>query len=103
MDCRIAQPIYHCCTQVWLAVFHLLSNSDCRKRYHINAFRKASLLRARKYLNDVMLDQLPVLADIQRYMDELAIMDVPEPAQDPFSNNLLVEQVCAMCLGSRWF
>jgi hypothetical protein len=42
-----------------------------------------------------MLDQLPVLADVQRYMDELAIMDVPEPSQEPLTGGLLVEQVSA--------
>lgn len=36
-----------------------------RRRYHFNSFRKAQLLRARKYLNEVLLDQLPVLADMQ--------------------------------------
>lgn len=33
----------------------------------------------RKYLSEVMLDQLPFLVDIQRYMDELAITEVAEP------------------------
>jgi hypothetical protein len=38
------------------------------------------ILRVRKYLSEVLLDQLPFLVDIQRYMDELSITDVPEPA-----------------------
>jgi hypothetical protein len=44
-----------------------LSNpcEQVRRRYHFNSFRKAQLLRARKYLNEVLLDQLPVLADMQ--------------------------------------
>ncbi|KAG5191579.1 hypothetical protein JKP88DRAFT_271291 [Tribonema minus] len=79
--------------QVWLALFHLVTQPECRRRYHINAFRKAALLRARRYVNDVLLDQLPVLADVQRFMDELAIADVPEPSQDPVSAGLLMEQV----------
>ena len=49
-----------------------------RERYHLNTFRKSQALRVRKYINEVLLDQLPFLADIQRYMDELSIMQVPD-------------------------
>ena len=65
--------------QPWLAVYHLLAKETFRERYHLNTFRKGQVLRLRKYLNEVMLDQLPFLADVMRYMDELAIMEVPEP------------------------
>lgn len=79
--------------QVWLALYHLMCNGECRSRYHFNSFRKAQILRLRKYLNDVMLDQLPVLADVQRYMDELTIMTVPEAAGQGQNPLLMVEQV----------
>jgi hypothetical protein len=65
--------------QPWLALYHLLAKEVFRERYHLNSFRKAQVLRLRKYLNEVMLDQLPFLADVMRYMDELAITEVPEP------------------------
>ena len=64
--------------QPWIAVYQLLAKEVFRERYHLNSFRKGQVLRARKFINDVLLDQLPFLADIQRYMDELAVMDVPE-------------------------
>lgn len=57
-------------------LYHLLAKEVFRERYHLNSFRKGQLLRVRKYLNEIMLDQLPILADIQRYMDELAITEV---------------------------
>lgn len=42
----------------------------------------------------VLLDQLPVLADVQRFMDELALVEVPEPkANDGGSSVLLMQQV----------
>lgn len=66
--------------QPWLGVYHLLAKEVFRERYHLNSFRKGQLLRIRKYINEVLLDQLPFLADIQRYMDELAITEVPEPS-----------------------
>lgn len=51
--------------QVWLAVFYLMCDPVCRGRYHFNTFRKGQVLRVRKYLNELLLDQLPVLADVQ--------------------------------------
>lgn len=66
--------------QPWLALYHLMAKTVFRERYHLNTFRKAQALRVRKYINDIILDQLPILADIQRYMDELTLTEVPEPA-----------------------
>lgn len=68
-----------CEGQPWLMLYHLIAKESFRSRYHLNTFRKGQLLRVRKYLNEMMLDQLPILADVQRYMDELAITEVPEP------------------------
>jgi len=65
--------------QAWLMLFHLLTSPQIRQRYHLNRYRKAQLLRLRKYMTEPLLDQIPVLADVRRYLDELALMDVPEP------------------------
>jgi len=81
--------------QPWLALYYLLAKEVFRERYHLNSFRKGQLLRVRKYLNEVMLDQLPFLADIQRYMDELACTEVPEPSS--FGGGVfLFQQVAAV-------
>ncbi len=66
--------------QPWIAIYHLIAKQIFRERYHLNTFRKGQLLRIRKYINELILDQLPFLADIQRYMDELALTEVPEPS-----------------------
>ena len=34
-------------------------------------FRKEAVLRMRRYMNDILLDQLPILRDLQRALDEL--------------------------------
>lgn len=62
--------------QVWIAVYYLLCTKAAREHYDITQFRKDQLLRVRKYLNDLVLDQLPLLQDVQRYLDELSIMQV---------------------------
>tara|TARA_B110000090_G_scaffold206533_1_gene256141 strand:+ start:92 stop:1927 length:1836 start_codon:yes stop_codon:yes gene_type:complete len=59
--------------QAWLTVYNLISDAEFRAKYQFSAYRKDALLRVRKYINDVMVDQLPVFADVQRFMDELAI------------------------------
>ena len=82
--------------QPWLTIFSLLSKTLFRERYNINTFRKEQLLRARKYLNDVLLDQLPILADIQRYMDELAISDASNQGGASVGDNLFKFQQVAV-------
>ena len=71
-----------CEAQPWLVLYHLLCNSpSCREAYGLNSYRKAQLLRARKYLVAALTDQLPILADLARYLDELSIMGVPEATE----------------------
>ncbi len=65
--------------QAWFALYWLSMHQEIRKRYGFDAYRKQTLLRARRFVNDVLLDQIPVLADLQRFMDELAIVSAPEP------------------------
>jgi hypothetical protein len=80
--------------QPWLALYHLMAKQVFRERYHLNSYRKGQLLRLRKYLNEMLLDQLPFLADIQRYMDELALTQVPEPHQ--VANSIFMFQQVAV-------
>jgi hypothetical protein len=85
--------------QPWITLYHLIAKTIFRERYHLNTFRKGQLLRVRKYINEMMLDQLPFLADIQRYMDELTVMNVPEPnslAGGGNNNVFLFQQVAPM-------
>jgi hypothetical protein len=95
--------------QPWLALYHLLAKEVFRERYHLNSFRKAQVLRVRKYLNEVMLDQLPFLADIMRYLDELAITEVPESASGGIGTGggvFMFQQVAvrreALLKGQNW-
>eukprot|EP00750_Incisomonas_marina_P002104 INCI12085.1.p1 GENE.INCI12085.1~~INCI12085.1.p1 ORF type:complete len:658 (-),score=153.55 INCI12085.1:14-1987(-) len=82
-----------CEGQPWLVLYNLLCDGECRKFYTFNTFRKDQLLRVRKYLNESLKDQLPVLAEVQRYMDELVIMQAPPPDG---SRHFIVQQVPAI-------
>lgn len=84
-----------CEAQCWIAVFHLTcSNANCREQYSLNTYRKEQILRLRKFLNEYIMDQLPVLVDVTRYMDELSLMYVPDSNNNGSGNNaMLMEQI----------
>lgn len=76
--------------QVWLCLYNLLMDNECRKHYKWNTHRKDVVLRLRRYFNDVLIDQLPMLIDLRRLVEELGVVDPPAPS----SNSLaIVEQM----------
>ena len=87
--------------QPWLALYHLTCSSSCRSSYGLDEYRRSRLMRVRKFLQDGRLvDQLPVLADVARYLDELSILAVPSSgagavmgASSASSTGLLLERV----------
>ena len=85
--------------QPWLALYFLMAKEVFRERYALNSFRKGQILRVRKYINDLLLDQLPFLADVQRYMDELTVINVPEPNSLSGNSVFLFQQVATMTEG----
>ncbi|EOD24555.1 hypothetical protein EMIHUDRAFT_64844, partial [Emiliania huxleyi CCMP1516] len=66
--------------QVWLTIYALMAEPEVRRKYELNTFRKTTLLRIRAFLHEGTVDQLPLLAELQRALDELAMMDVPSAA-----------------------
>jgi hypothetical protein len=83
--------------QPWLTLYNLLLEPECRRRYEMHSHRKGTLLRARRYLNEILLDQLPPLAEVQRCMDELAVMAAPDVnAAQSARTALLLEPVVAL-------
>ena len=81
--------------QAWLATYSLVMHPEVRKRYGFDTFRKQTLLRARRFMNDVLLDQIPALADLQRFMDELALVDAPQPTALADRGGFVLQQVAA--------
>jgi predicted Zn-ribbon and HTH transcriptional regulator len=79
--------------QVWLSVYNLVMDGNMRAKYDINSHRKSTLMCLRKYFNATLIDQLPVLADLQRTLEELNMMEAPEAANKTF---FVLEQVATM-------
>jgi len=81
--------------QAWLAVYALVMHPETQKRYAFDSFRKSTLLRARRFVNDVLLDQIPMLAELQRFMDQLALVDAPQPTALAERQAFVLQQVPA--------
>jgi len=80
--------------QCFLAVHNLAMDPQCRNRYQMTSFRKDNLLRLRRFLNDVVFDQVPPLANLLRTLEELAISGQftgVEEAHTPFIVELIAE------------
>ena len=42
--------------QIWLTIYNMFLGQDTNRKYEITSFRKANLMRLRKYLTEVLLD-----------------------------------------------
>lgn len=60
--------------QIWLAIYNMFLCQDSNRKYEVTSFRKQNLLRLRKYLNEQLLDQLPMLGGMLRALEEMALM-----------------------------
>lgn len=60
--------------QVWIAIYNIFMDVECRRKYEFNEFRKGNILRLKKYMNELLLDQIPILNEMLRPMEELRLM-----------------------------
>ncbi|KAG9332458.1 hypothetical protein JZ751_014556 [Albula glossodonta] len=77
--------------QVWIALLNLLLKPECQRKYDFNSFNKSQLLKLRAFLNEVLIDQLPNLGELQRFLSHLAVTDPAPPKKD-----LILEQIPEM-------
>ena len=71
---------------------NLLVDPKARAKYDMDDYRKEAVLRVRRYMNDILLDQLPLLKDLQRVLDELT-MGVSSQQDESQTARLIIEQV----------
>ncbi|XP_046882428.1 zinc finger MYND domain-containing protein 10 isoform X1 [Hypomesus transpacificus] len=77
--------------QVWIALYNLLLKEDCQRKYDFNNFNKNQLLKLRGFLTEVLIDQLPNLVELQRFLGHLGVTDPAPPKRD-----LVLEQIAEM-------
>ncbi|XP_034023559.1 zinc finger MYND domain-containing protein 10 isoform X2 [Thalassophryne amazonica] len=74
--------------QVWISLYNLLLKEDCQRKYDFNNFNKNQLLKLRSFLTEVLIDQLPILEELRRFLAHLAITDTAPPKKE-----LVLEQL----------
>ncbi|XP_074500793.1 zinc finger MYND domain-containing protein 10 [Sebastes fasciatus] len=77
--------------QVWISLFNLLLKEDCQRKYDFNNFNKNQLLKLRGFLTEVLIDQLPNLVELQRFLAHLTVTDPAPPKKE-----LVLEQIPEM-------
>ncbi|XP_030585965.1 zinc finger MYND domain-containing protein 10 [Archocentrus centrarchus] len=77
--------------QVWLSLYNLLLKEQCQRKYDFSSFNKSQLLKLRGFLTDILIDQLPNLVDLQRFLAHLAVTDPAPPKK-----GLILEQIPEM-------
>jgi len=60
--------------QIWLTIYNMFMTSSSNQKYEITTHRKANLMRLRKYMNEVLIDQLPMLTPMWRALEEMQLM-----------------------------
>jgi hypothetical protein len=84
--------ITKCDGQTWLALTNLVCDPKCRARYQYTDARRRAVERLRRHFNEFVFDQLPVLQDLQRAVDEVLLMVTPSSAAIT-AGRLILEQV----------
>ncbi|KAM8930225.1 zinc finger MYND domain-containing protein 10 [Pelodytes ibericus] len=74
--------------QAWIALYNLLLRPECQQKYNINNFTKGQLLKLRSFLTEVLIDQLPNLGELQRFLSHLSVSEPAAPKKE-----LILEQV----------
>jgi predicted Zn-ribbon and HTH transcriptional regulator len=66
--------------QIWLCAYNLLLDERCRRQYELRSHRKQNIMRLRKFFNDVLMDQLPMLRQLHRIVEELSVVEPAAPS-----------------------
>ncbi|KAK7915903.1 hypothetical protein WMY93_011664 [Mugilogobius chulae] len=67
------------------------SRHKAGQKYEFNNYNKNQLLKLRSFLTEVLIDQLPVLVHLQRFLAHLAVTDPAPPKR-----GLILEQIPVM-------
>lgn len=77
--------------QIWLALYQLLLSPHCLQKYEYTDYNKNRITKLRAHLNEVVLDQMPHLIQLQRFLEQLSFMEPPA-----VKKQLVLEQVAEL-------
>ena len=73
--------------ELWLSVYNLLMDKTCANKYELDGYRRGQILRLKRHLLPQIIEQLPVLKDLKRTLEELSIMNLNESSTSSMNNN----------------
>ena len=89
--------------QIWLTIFSLFMCGEAQRKYEVTTFRKSNLLSLKKFMNEVLIDQIPVLTEMLRALEELSLMQESTiAAANPFIVQVLPEIRNKILEGKDW-
>ena len=98
-----ARKMHRCEAQAWLTVYNLVGSAEVRRKYHFNSFRKSTLMRLRGFLHEGTVDQIPLLVELGRAIDEMSLMEAPAAQSQPvYVLEHLDDLRVAMAKGVDW-
>jgi len=76
--------------QCWLAVYNILLTKETAQKYEITENRKNHLMKLKKYLNELLIDQIPPLVELLKSLEYLSMQNCQAiQKNDPF----MVQQI----------
>lgn len=78
---------------LWLAIYNLVMDAEFCARYEMTSTRRASLLRLRRFLHELVFDQIPPLAELLRSLENLSLQGSLAGADTSTPAPFLVEVV----------
>lgn len=58
---------------MWLSLCTLLVDPKCQEKYVLDDYRRDRILSLRRHFNELLFDQLPVLKDLERFIDHMIL------------------------------
>ncbi|KAI9102704.1 hypothetical protein DFS34DRAFT_406158 [Phlyctochytrium arcticum] len=65
--------------QAWLTLCNIFFNEDCRKCYNFSTVNHSNVLKLRAHITETLIDQLPPLGALLRFLEELSLYTPVEP------------------------
>lgn len=98
---------------LWICIYNIMSSPICRQKYKVDEFRRSSILKVdwfsdivhlkplylfiwlqlKRFFNEVLIDQLPMLEEIWRSVEQLAITECSAMDSQDDRGYLLIEQI----------
>eukprot|EP00771_Trimastix_marina_P000281 gnl/Trimastix_PCT/1299.p2 GENE.gnl/Trimastix_PCT/1299~~gnl/Trimastix_PCT/1299.p2 ORF type:complete len:435 (-),score=135.56 gnl/Trimastix_PCT/1299:590-1894(-) len=89
--------------QAWLAVYNLVLDPECRRKYRFDDVRRDMTGRLRRHLHENLVDQLPLLGDLRRVLDQLSVTPPADtPTRPPVRIEAVPELRTRLMQGKAW-